>query len=87
MDLCDVNDDGGAVHRCLHGIMHLIEDHAKAARIPVRFAASKLTEGDPLIMSSLNLDTNEKEMLEHIIQQMETERGLDREAAIATYAF
>ena len=60
MDLCDVNDDGGAVHRCLHAIMHLIEDHAKAARIPVRFAASKLAEGDPLIMSSLNLDTNEK---------------------------
>lgn len=87
MDLCDVNDDGGAVHRCLHAIMHLIEDHAKAARIPVRFAASKLAEGDPLIMSSLNLDTNEKEMLEHIIQQMETERGLDRAAAIAHMRF
>ena len=63
------------------------EDHAKAARIPVRFAASKLAEGDPLIMSSLNLDTNEKEMLEHIIQQMETERGLDRAAAIAHMRF
>ena len=87
MDLCDVNDDGGAVHRCLHAIMHLIEDHAKAARIPVRFAASKLAEGDPLIVSSLNLDTNEKEMLEHIIQQMETERGLDRAAAIAHMRF
>ena len=67
--------------------MHLIEDHAKAARIPVRFAASKLAEGDPLIMSSLNLDTNEKEMLEHIIQQMETERGLDRAATIAHMRF
>ena len=63
MDLCDVNDDGGAVHRCLHAIMHLIEDHAKAAGIPLRFAASKLAEGDSLIMNSLNLDENEKETL------------------------
>jgi len=62
MDLCDVNDDGGAVHRCLHAIMHLIEDHAKAARIPVRFAAAKLAEGDQLLMDSLNLDQNEKEI-------------------------
>ena len=87
MDLCDAKDDGGAVHRCLHAIMHLIEDHAKAARIPVRFAASKLAEGDPLIINSLNLDENEKEMIEHIIQQMETERGLDRAAAIAHMRF
>ena len=50
MDFCDVNEDGGAVHRCLHAIMHLIEDHAKAAGIPVRFAAAKLAEGDSLIM-------------------------------------
>lgn len=67
--------------------MHLIEDHAKAARIPVRFAAAKLAEGDQLIMDSLNLDQNEKEMLEHIVKQMETERGLDRAAAIAHMRF
>ena len=82
-DFCDANDHGGAVHRCLHGIMHLIEDHAKKAGIPLRFAASKLAEGDPLVMDKLDLDKNEKEMLEHIIRQMEEERGLDRAAAIA----
>ena len=87
IDFCDANEDGGAVHRCLHAIMHLIEDHAKAARIPVRFAAAKLAEGDQLIMDSLNLDQNEKEMLEHIVCQMETERGLDRAAAIADMRF
>ena len=87
IDFCDANEDGGAVHRCLHAIMHLIEDHAKAARIPVRFAAAKLAEGDQLIMDSLNLDQNEKEMLEHIVKQMETERGLDRSAAIAHMRF
>ena len=87
IDYCDVNDDGGAVHRCLHAIMHLIEDHAAEAKIPVRFAASKLAEGDPLILDSLHLDQNEKEMLEHIIVQMETERGLDRAAAIAHMRF
>ena len=87
IDFCDVNEDGGAVHRCLHAIMHLIEDHAKAADIPMRFAAAKLAEGDQLIMDSLNLDQNEKEMLEHIIKQMETERGLDRAAAIAHMRF
>ena len=87
IDFCDVNEDGGAVHRCLHAIMHLIEDHAKAADIPGRFAAAKLAEGDQLIMDSLNLDQNEKEMLEHIIKQMETERGLDRAAAIAHMRF
>ena len=86
-DFCDANEDGGAVHRCLHAIMHLIEDHAKAAQIPVRFAAAKLAEGDQLIMDRLNLDQNEKEMLEHIIKQMETERGLDRAAAIAHMRF
>ena len=83
IDYCDVNEDGGAVHRCLHAIMHLIEDHAKAAQIPVRFAAAKLAEGDTLILEALKLDQNEKEMLEHIVKQMETERGLDRAAAIA----
>ena len=87
IDYCDVNDDGGAVHRCLHAIMHLIEDHAAEAGIPVRFAASKLAEGDPLILESLHLDQNEKEMLEHIIVQMENERGLDRAAAIAHMRF
>lgn len=86
-DFCDVDDNGGAVHRCLHGIMHLIEDHAKQAGIPLRFAASKLAEGDTLLLEKLNLDENEKETLEHIIRQMETERGLDRAAAIADMRF
>ena len=87
IDFCDANEDGGAVHRCLHAIMHLIEDHAQAAGIPVRFAAAKLAEGDQLIMDSLKLDQNEKETLEHIIKQMEKERGLDRAAAIAHMRF
>ena len=87
IDYCDANDDGGAVHRCLHAIMHLIEDHAAEAGIPVRFAASKLAEGDSLILDSLHLDQNEKEMLEHIIVQMENERKLDRAAAIAHMRF
>ena len=87
IDYCDANDDGGAVHRCLHAIMHLIEDHAAEAGIPVRFAASKLAEGDSLSLDSLHLDQNEKEMLEHIIVQMENERGLDRAAAIAHMRF
>lgn len=88
IDLCSAQDDeGGAVHRCMHGIMHLIEDHAREAGIPVRFAASKLVEGDLLILDSLQLDQNEKEMLEHIILQMEEERGLDRAAAIADMRF
>ena len=86
-DFCDKDDHDGAVHRCLHGIMHLVEDHAKAAGIPLRFAASKLVEGDPLILESLHLSQNEKEMLEHIICQMEEERGLDRAAAIADMRF
>ena len=86
-DFCDKDDHNGAVHRCLHGIMHLVEDHAKAAGIPLRFAASKLVEGDPLILESLHLSQNEKEMLEHIICQMEEERGLDRAAAIADMRF
>ena len=86
-DFCDENNHGGAVHRCLHGIMYLIEDHAKSAGIPVRFAASKLAEGDHLILEKLNLDENEKRTLEHIIKQMETERGLDRAAAIADMRF
>ena len=87
MDFCDETDHGGAVHRCLHGIMHLIEDHAETAGIPVRFAAAKLIEGDELILRSLHLSTNEQEMLEHIIRQMEEERGLDRAAAIADMRF
>ena len=87
IDYCDANEDGGAVHRCLHAIMHLIEDHAKSAQIPVRFAAAKLAEGDTLILEALKLDQNEKEMLEHIVKQMETERGLDRAAAIAHMRF
>ena len=82
-DFCDESDHGGAVHRCLHAIAHLIEDHARRADIPVRFAASKVIEGDPLIISQLGLDQNETETMEHIVRQMENERGLDRSAAIA----
>ena len=86
-DFCDPRDHNGAVHRCLHGIMHLIDDHARRAQIPLRFAASKLAEGDHMILEKLNLDQNEQEMLEHIIQQMEEERGMDRAAAIADMRF
>ena len=86
-DFCGMNDHGGAVHRCLHAIMHLIADHAEAAGIPIRFAATKLVEGDPRVLEALALDQNEREMLGHIILQMETERGLDRSAAIADMRF
>jgi len=87
MDFCDGEGDGGPVHRCIHGIMHLIEDHAVMAGIPIRFAASKLVEGDKRVLDKLELDNNEAEMLEHIIIQMEKERGLDRAAAIADMRF
>ena len=86
-DFCGKDDHNGAVHRCLHGIMHLIEDHAAAAGIPVRFAATKLIEGDQVIQEQLQLSQNETEMMEHIICQMEEERGLDRAAAIADMRF
>ncbi|MBR3710449.1 MAG: ferrous iron transport protein B [Bacteroidales bacterium] len=86
-DFCDKDDHGGAVHRCLHSIMHLIEDHAQRAEIPVRFAASKLIEGDDIVMEALKLSQNEKETLEHLIVQMEEERGLDRAAAMAEMRF
>ena len=86
-DFCDKNDHDGAVHRCIHAVIHLIEDHAEHAEIPVRFAATKAIEGDPLILEKLALDQNETEMLEHIVQQMEAERGLDRSAAIADMRF
>ena len=82
-DFCSESANGGSVHRCLHAISHLIEDHAAAAGLPVRFAASKVIEGDSLVISQLMLDQNEKETVEHIIVQMEKERGLDRSAAIA----
>ena len=87
MDFCDAESHRGAVHRCLHGIMHLIEDHAKEARIPVRFVATKIVEGDSRVIEALMLDQNEMEMIEHIICQMEKERGLDRSAAIADMRF
>ncbi|MDE5864676.1 MAG: ferrous iron transport protein B, partial [Lachnospiraceae bacterium] len=87
IDFCDKDDNGGAVHRCLHGIIHLIEDHAVAAGIPVRFAASKLVEGDRIVLEALKLSQNEQEMIEHIICQMEEERGIDRAAAIADMRF
>ena len=86
-DFCDKDANGGAVHRCLHSIMHLIEDHAAAAGLPVRFAAGKLVEGDPVVLEALGLSQNEKETLEHIILQMEEERGLDRAAAMADMRF
>lgn len=86
-DFCDENDNNGAVHRCLHSIMYLIEDHAKKENIPLRFAAAKLAEGDNIILEKLKLDQNEKNTLEHILKQMETERGLDRAAAIADMRF
>ena len=86
-DFCDRDANGGAVHRCLHGIMHLIEDHATEAGIPVRFAASKIVEGDPYVTEALKLSDNERDMVEHIICQMEEERGLDRAAAIADMRF
>ena len=86
-DFCDKNDHEGSVHRCIHAVMHLIEDHATQADIPARFAATKAIEGDPLVLEKLKLDTNESEMLEHIVQQMETERQVDRSAAIADMRF
>ncbi len=86
-DFCDKDDHGGAVHRCIHAVIHLIEDHAALAGLPVRFAATKAIEGDALILQQLQLDRNEQEMLEHIVRQMETERGLDRSAAIADMRF
>ena len=86
-DFCDEKDFGGAVHRCIHAVCHLIEDHAKNAGIPLRFAATKLIEGDSIILKQLHLDKNETETLEHIIIQMEKERGLDRSAAIADMRF
>lgn len=87
LDFCSPEDNDGAVHRCLHAIMHLIEDHAKKQGIPIRFAASKVAEGDKLIIDKLGLDENEKEMLEHIIKQMEDESGMDQAAAIADMRF
>ncbi|HBY32969.1 MAG TPA: ferrous iron transport protein B [Clostridiales bacterium] len=87
LDFCDENDRGGAIHRCLHSIMILIDDHAKAAGIPERFAATKLIEGDTRVLERLALDQNEKETLEHIIVQMEEESGMDRSAAIADMRF
>ncbi len=86
-DFCDKDDHGGAVHRCLHGIMHLIEDHAQRAGLPLRFAASRLVEGDAAVEKALGLQPNEKEMVDHIILQMEQERGLDRNAAMADMRF
>ena len=86
-DFCGSDDHGGAVHRCLHAVSHLIEDHAAQAGLPLRFAASKIVEGDPLILAQLDLDQNEKDALEHIVFQMEKERGLDRSAAMADMRF
>ncbi|MBQ6274902.1 MAG: ferrous iron transport protein B [Oscillospiraceae bacterium] len=86
-DFCGAEDHGGAVHRCLHAVVHLIEDHARRVGLPVRFAASKLIEGDELILKQLELDENETEMLEHIKLQLEKERGLDPSAAMADMRF
>ncbi len=88
MDFCDANgEDGGAIHRCIHSIMHLIDDHAHNNKVPIRFAASKLIEGDEDVIARLHLEENEKEMIEHIILQMERESGMDREAALAKMRF
>ena len=86
-DFCDERDHGGAVHRCLHAVMHLVEDHAREAELPLRFAANKIVEGDELILNKLNLEEYEIEMLRHIIHQMEMERGLDSSAAMADMRF
>ncbi len=86
-DFCSVDDHGGAVHRALHAVVHLIEDHAAATELPLRYSASKLLEGDGLIAEQLRLDANEQEMLEHIVLQMEKERGLDHSAAMADMRF
>jgi ferrous iron transport protein B len=86
-DFCGKDDKGGAVHRAIHAVVHLIEDHAAKAEIPVRFAAAKIVEGDELIMEKLNLDQNEKEMIEHIVTQLEHEHGMDRSAAMADMRF
>ncbi|MCR5427915.1 MAG: fused ferrous iron transport protein A/B, partial [Lachnospiraceae bacterium] len=86
-DFCDESDHGGAIHRCIHGIMSLVEDHAKRAGIPIRFAANKIIEGDARVIEALELSRNEREMIEHIILQMEEECGLDRAAAIADMRF
>ncbi|MFR1982752.1 MAG: hypothetical protein ACLS4Z_02730 [Christensenellaceae bacterium] len=88
VDFCSSSgEDGGAVHRCIHGVSHLIEDHAAAARIPLRFAATKLVEGDDLIIDALGLSENEREMAGHIVRQMEEESGLDAMAALADMRF
>ncbi|MBQ0052566.1 MAG: ferrous iron transport protein B [Treponema sp.] len=86
-DFCDENDHNGAVHRCLHAVIHLIQDHAEREKLPVRFVASKVVEGDSRILKKLKLEQNEEEALEHIISQMEKERGLDRSVAIADMRF
>ena len=86
-DFCSADEKGGAVHRCLHAVRHLIEDKAAAAQLPLHFAASKVVEGDALVLEKLALQDSEKEMLEHIIRQMEKELGLDRNAAIADMRF
>lgn len=86
-DFCDEKDHGGAVHRCIHGICHLIDNHALEAGIPIRFAASKVIEGDPIVIKQLRLEDNEKEIIEHVVLQMEKERGLDSSAAIADMRF
>ena len=86
-DFCGAEEHGGAVHRCLHAVVHLIEDHAERVGLPVRFAAGKLIEGDQLILRQLELDENEQEMLEHIKLQLEKERGLDCSAAMADMRF
>ena len=86
-DFCDKDDHGGAVHRCLHSLMHLVEDHSQRAGLPARFAASRLVAGDDVVTARLGLEQTEKEMVEHISVQMEEERGLDRHAAMADMRF
>lgn len=88
LDFCDADSKTeGCLHRCIHSIVHLIEDHAKRANLPPRFAATKLIEGDMPIINALNLDKSEKQTCSRIISDMEKERGLDKEAALADMRF
>lgn len=82
-DFCSKDDHGGAIHRAIHAVESVIEDHAERAGIPVRFSATKVIEGDSLILEQLKLDENELDMIGHIVEQMEKEGGMDRSAAIA----
>lgn len=86
-DFCSKDDHGGAIHRAIHAVEHIIEDHTERQGLPLRFSTTKVIEGDPLILEQLHLDENEREMIEHVVMQMEAEGGMDRSAAIADMRF